>query len=227
MAGAMIETIRFHARSSAARTGIDEIDPAILDVMNALPRSEFVPQELCCEADLDRPLPIGFGQTISQPFIVALMTQLVAPLAQHRVLDIGTGSGYQAAILSRLVSVVHSIELVRDLHVQAAGRLRALGLDNVHCHLGDGHAGLADEAPFDGIVVAAAAARLPEALIDQLAPGGRLVLPVGKTQMSQELILVAKDAAGNVSRKTLLGVAFVPLRHKGRHEGQHKGRSRD
>lgn len=157
------------------------------------------------------PLPIGHGQTISQPFIVALTTQLAAPGPEDKVLDVGTGSGWQAAILARLAREVHGLEVVPELARQARARMQELGLANVVIHEGDGWRGLPEAAPFDVIVVAAAAPEIPEALVEQLKPGGRLVIPVGEPHGRQWLTLVEKDTQGQVHTRRVLPVAFVPL----------------
>ena len=180
--------------------------------MRQVPRHLFVPPALRGSAYADHPLPIGHGQTISQPFIVALMTELARPAPTARALEIGTGSGYQAAVLSRLVSHVFSLEIDDDLGRQASERLARLGYANVTVLKADGYAGLAAEAPFDIVVVTAAPPRVPQALVDQLAPGGRLVIPVGHHD-AQELALVEKRADGGTSTKTITPVIFVPMVH--------------
>jgi protein-L-isoaspartate(D-aspartate) O-methyltransferase len=157
------------------------------------------------------PLPIGHGQTISQPYIVALMTDLLAPEADHKILEIGTGCGYQTAILSRLCATVYTVEVVRELAETAADRLQSLGYRNVEFHIGNGYAGWPDHAPYDGIIVTAAASRIPSALVEQLKPGGRLVIPVGEPYGFQHLVLVEKDGQDEIRTRTILGVAFVPL----------------
>ncbi|MBN1589484.1 MAG: protein-L-isoaspartate(D-aspartate) O-methyltransferase [Pirellulales bacterium] len=184
-------------------------DRRVLAVMGRVPRQEFVPDEYLKEAYRDGPLPIGHGQTISQPYIVALMTQLVQPTPTSRALDIGTGSGYQAAVLSELCKDVYSIEIVEPLAASAKERLAALGYRNVTVRLGDGYRGWKEHAPFDLIVVAAAADHVPKPLVEQLAPGGRLVMPVGR--LYQTLLLVEKRADGSVVRTTIAPVAFVPM----------------
>jgi protein-L-isoaspartate(D-aspartate) O-methyltransferase len=187
--------------------GID--NQRVLDVMGRIRRQEFVPAEYRDSAYADRPLPIGHNQTISQPYIVALMTQLVKPKPNGRVLDIGTGSGYQAAILAELSKEVYSIEIVESLAEDARDRLNRLGYKNVTVRHGDGYRGWPEVAPFDAIIVAAAPDHVPQPLIDQLAPGGRLVIPVGR--FSQELLLVEKQPDGSVQRRVVAGVAFVPM----------------
>jgi len=180
----------------------------VLAAMRAIPRHAFVPGAEQRWAYDDCPLPIGHHQTISQPYIVALMTELARPKASDRALEIGTGSGYQTAVLARLVSRVYSIEIVEELSCQAAARLEALGALNVSLRVGDGHAGWIEEAPFD--IILAAPERVPPALVDQLAPGGRLVIPAGPSH-AQELMLVEKSDAGRVTSRVAAAVRFVPL----------------
>jgi protein-L-isoaspartate(D-aspartate) O-methyltransferase len=187
----------------------DVADERVLEAMQRIPRHEFVPKDLEDSAYEDRPLPIGAGQTISQPYIVALMTQLANPQPHSRALDIGTGSGYQAAVLSELCERVYSIEIVESLADEAQQRLARLGYDNVQVRAGDGYRGWPQEAPFDVIIVAAAPEHVPQPLIDQLAPGGRMVIPVGKHY--QELTIVEKDAEGTTRQWTEAPVAFVPM----------------
>jgi protein-L-isoaspartate(D-aspartate) O-methyltransferase len=186
-------------------------DPRILDAMRAVPRHEFVPASLREDAYADSPLPIGHGQTISQPYIVALMTELARPSPSDRVLEVGTGSGYQAAVMSRLVAQVFTIELVDPLAQSAAAVLRRLGCANVTVRSGDGYLGWPDQAPFDIILVTAAPEEVPPALVAQLKAGGRLVVPVGRVWDVQDLRLVEKDAAGMVTTRSIIPVRFVPL----------------
>jgi len=181
----------------------------VLEVMGRVKRHLFVPNDLRLSAYEDRPQPIGYGQTISQPYIVALMTQLADPQPNARALDIGTGSGYQAAILAELCKEVYSIEIIKPLADEARQRLERLGYKNITVRSGDGYRGWKEKAPFDVIIVAAAPDHLPQPLVDQLARGGRLVIPVGK--LFQELLLVEKDEQGRVSRRSVAGVAFVPM----------------
>ena len=186
-------------------------DPRVLDAMRAVPRHEFVPATLREDAYGDSPLPIGHGQTISQPYIVALMTELARPSPSDRVLEVGTGSGYQAAVLSQLVARVFSVELVDPLAQSAASTLRRLGYGNVTVRSGDGYLGWPDEAPFDIIVVTAAPEEVPAALLAQLKPGGRLIVPVGRVWDVQDLQLIEKDASGRVSTRSVIPVRFVPM----------------
>ena len=182
--------------------------------MRNTPREEFVPAELQPYAYDNGALPIGEGQTISQPYIVALMTDLLQPQHDHKVLEIGTGSGYQTAVLSQLVNMVYTIEVIKDLGNAAAKRLQRLNYTNIKTRIGNGYQGWAEYAPYDGIIVTAAASHIPQALIAQLKPGGRLVIPIGLPYMRQELMLVEKDYESNTHVKDILGVAFVPLQEE-------------
>jgi len=184
-------------------------DEKVLEAMRKVPRHLFVPEEAHRYAYSDSPVRIGSGQTISQPYIVALMTALLQVESQHRVLDVGTGSGYQAAILAEIASQVYSVERHAALAEEAEGRLQALGYDNVSVHVGDGTRGLAEYAPFDRIVVAAAAPKVPKALVEQLAEGGRLVIPVGE-RFSQHLE-VWERSGGELNKHSGIPVVFVPL----------------
>ena len=183
----------------------------VLGVMRAVPRHLFVPPDLAPQAYRDHPLPIGHGQTISQPYIVAFMTELLELTPSHRVLEIGTGSGYQAAVLALLAGQVYSIEIVAPLGEQAAKLLRSLGHANVEVRIGNGYAGWPEKAPFDRIIVTAAPPEIPKALIEQLRNGGRLVAPVGEGPFGQDLVVLEKSASGRVSQKKVLPVAFVPM----------------
>lgn len=191
--------------------GKDAFDPRVMDAFRQVPRHEFVPESLRDRAYDNGPLPIGEGQTISQPYIVALMTDLLVPEPGDIILEVGTGSGYQAAILSRLVKQVYSIEIVDALAAEARERLQRLGYGNVEVRSADGYHGWIEHAPFDGIVVTAAAPAIPEPLIEQLKPGGRLVIPLGLPYDYQELMLVEKLPDQRVETRSILGVAFVPL----------------
>jgi len=189
--------------------GID--DARVLEAMRNVPRHRFVPDAVAADAYDDGPLSIGYGQTISQPYIVALMTQLARPAPGDRVLEVGTGSGYQAAVLAGLVEHVYSIEIVAPLAQHAAGLLAGLGYDNVTVKAGDGYAGWPAHAPFDAIVVTAAPERIPAPLLEQLRPGGRLVIPVGPMHAAQQLRVVEKDAQGRLHERHITPVRFVPL----------------
>ena len=193
--------------------GRDHLSEPVALALAKVPRHRFVPPELRGSAYANHPLPIGHGQTISQPTIVAMMTDILALSAEDTVLEIGTGSGYQAAVLSEVVTRgrVHTIEIVPELARSARNRLAELEYQNVTVHTGDGYLGLPDIAPFDGIMVTAAAEEIPAPLLDQLKPGGRLVMPVGGQSETQWLTLVSKDAAGRIDRRVVLPVRFVPL----------------
>jgi protein-L-isoaspartate(D-aspartate) O-methyltransferase len=191
----------------------DVTNPRVLDAMRAVPREQFVPQALASQAYDDGPLPIGFGQTISQPYIVAYMTEVLDAAPSHKVLEIGTGSGYQAAILGELVREVYTIEIVPELAQRAETTLRALKKTNVHVRAGDGYAGWPEQAPFDRIMVTAAPEELPRPLVEQLAPNGRLVVPVGAQGGPQWITVVEKTAMGVVERRTI-PVQFVPFTRK-------------
>ncbi len=208
---AMVAEIVTMVRDTAATTGRSALAPRVIDALAAVPRHRYVPSGLAHEAYANRPLPIGHGQTISQPFIVALMTDLAAPGPGDVVLEIGTGSGYQAAVLARLARQVHSIEIVEPLGREAAQRLASLAVNNVAVTIGDGYRGLPERAPFDAIVVTAGAPRVPQPLVDQLKPGGRLVIPVDRGWTGQELLLIVKRADGSLERSVVLPVRFVPL----------------
>lgn len=187
----------------------DITDPEVLKAMGRIPRHEFVPENVIHEAYDDHPLPIGHNQTISQPYIVALMTQLARPRADSRALDIGTGSGYQAAVLAELCREVYSIEIIEPLAASAAERLKRLGYTNVVVRAGDGYRGWPEKAPFDVIIVAAAPDHVPQPLVDQLAVGGRLVIPVGRGQ--QDLLVIEKQPDGSIRRQSVAPVLFVPM----------------
>ncbi len=187
-------------------------DARVLAAMRTIPRHEFVPAEERRDAYEDHPLPIGYGQTISQPYIVAKMTELVAPKPEHRVLEVGTGSGYQAAVLSPLVKEVYTIEIVQPLGESARERLARLGYKNVEVRVGDGYNGWPEKAPFDAIVVTAGAPHVPPALVEQLKPGGRMVIPLGESRYDQNLVMVHKGKnARDVRMETIMPVIFVPL----------------
>jgi len=186
-------------------------DARVLAAMREVPRHEFVPPAMRDQAYVDAPLPIGLGQTISQPYIVALMTELARPAATDTALEVGTGSGYQAAVLSRVVARVHSIELLEPLAASAAATLARLGYANVQVRRGDGYQGWPEQAPFDIILVTAAPEEVPPALIAQLKPGGRMVIPIGPVGSVQDLLLIEKDAAGRAARRSIIPVRFVPL----------------
>jgi protein-L-isoaspartate(D-aspartate) O-methyltransferase len=191
-------------------------DERVLAAMQEVPRHLFVPDTELAQAYEDHPLPIGSGQTISQPYVVALMTSLLGVTPQSRVLEIGTGSGYQAAVLSRLACEVYSIEIVPDLAGRALGTLARLGYDNVHVRIGDGYRGWPEAAPFDAIVLTAAPPSVPSPLVDQLKAGGRMVLPVGSRE--QDLLVLTKGADGKVRQEKVLPVRFVPMTGEAQHK---------
>jgi protein-L-isoaspartate(D-aspartate) O-methyltransferase len=191
-------------------------DSATLAAMRAVPRHEFVPSHMRRFAYEDSPLPIGHEQTISQPYIVAFMTEQLRPKPGMKVLEVGTGSGYQAAVLGHIGCEVYTIEIVEPLAITSAAALARLGYDRVRVRHGDGYQGWPEEAPFDAVIVTAAAPRIPPALLEQLAPRGRLIIPVGPRGGMQWLELVEKDARGRLAQRTLLPVRFVPLVEGGR-----------
>jgi protein-L-isoaspartate(D-aspartate) O-methyltransferase len=186
-------------------------DRATVRAMRTVPRHEFVPAHFRDDAYANRPLPIGYGQTISQPYIVAYMTEVIRPRPGMRVLEIGTGSGYQAAVLAATGAEVYTMEIFRALADAARERLARLGYDRVTVRHGDGHYGWPEAAPFDAIVVTAAAGHIPPSLTQQLRPGGRMIIPVGSIYGAQYLILVEKNSRGRIRTRTLLPVAFVPM----------------
>ena len=207
----MLADIARETRLTAPLTGIEALDPRVLAAMAEVPRDAFVPPALRERAWDNAPLPIGQGQTISQPFIVALMTHLLDPQPDDRMLVIGTGSGYQDAILSRLVDQVFSVERVPELTAGALRLFDELGYDNIRTRIGDGFAGWPEHAPYDGIVVTAAAPEVPPALLEQLRPGAHLVIPVGPPGGRQELLRITRDQAGEPHAELVLPVAFVPM----------------
>ncbi|MEJ2310409.1 MAG: protein-L-isoaspartate(D-aspartate) O-methyltransferase [Gammaproteobacteria bacterium] len=206
----LIAEIRQEFTETAGYTGLGQLDARVEAALREVDRSRFVPEETRGAAWVNAPLPIGHGQTISQPYIVALMTQLLEIEPGDRILEIGTGSGYQAAILCALGATVFSVEVIGDLAERARARLEQEGFAVNQRHT-NGYQGWRDEAPFDGIIVTAASPEIPPALVGQLKPGGRLVIPVGPRWGYQSLVLVEKDADGKVHEKNVLGVAFVPL----------------
>ncbi len=189
-------------------------NPAVLDAMRAVPRHLFVPDDMVADAYDDTPLPIGHGQTISQPYIVALMTELARPQPSDRALEIGTGCGYQAAVLSRIVREVFTVEIIEPLATAAKERLARLGYANVTTRTGDGYQGWASHAPFDIILVTAAPEQVPQALVDQLRARGRMVIPVGGL-LNQNLELIEKDEGGRLHSRVVAPVRFVPMIKKG------------
>jgi protein-L-isoaspartate(D-aspartate) O-methyltransferase len=205
----MVDEVAALAGRVARGTGRSGLSPRVLDALGKVPRHEFVPPAQRASAYRNRPLSIGSGQTISQPYIVALMTDLLALKPDDKVLEIGTGCGYQAAVLAELAKDVYTIEIIESLGEGAAKTLERLGYENVHARIGDGYKGWPEHAPFDAIIVTAAPDHIPEPLIKQLKPGGRLVIPVG--HLFQELMVVTKNADGTTTRKDIVPVQFVPL----------------
>ena len=196
-------------RADASAGGGPPLDADVLAAIARVPRHRFVPETQRRHAYANRPLPIGHGQTISQPYIVALMTTLLQPARGQKVLEVGTGSGYQAAVLAELGMQVYTIEIVEPLGAQAAQRLR--DYPNVETRIGDGYRGWPGQAPFDAIIVTAAASPVPPPLLEQLKPGGRMVMPVGSQWWAQQLTLIEKDAGGRVRTRQVIPVRFVPL----------------
>jgi protein-L-isoaspartate(D-aspartate) O-methyltransferase len=211
----MIRTIESHVREARGAIRGDQIDPRVFRVMGAIPRHEFVPEELRQASYADRALPIGYGQTISQPLIVAVMTDVLGVDPTSVVLEVGTGSGYQAAVVAGLVRQVYTIEIIPSLALSATDRLQRLGYANITVRVGDGYSGWQDAAPFDGIIVTAAATHIPPPLLEQLKPSGRMVIPVGPPFGMQHLTVVERGADGRARTRQLFPVKFVPL--TGRH----------
>ncbi len=211
MRARMVREISEEVAETVTWTGQGKLAEPVLQALRSVPRHAFVDEDDREAAYDNRPLPIGFGQTISQPFIVALMTDLLKPHQGQVVLEVGTGSGYQAAVLAQLVKQVYTIEVIEALGRQAKERLSRLGYKNVEVRIGDGYYGWEEHAPFDGIIVTAAATHVPPPLVQQLKPGGKMVIPVGGPFATQELMLVQKDTHGEITTRQLLPVAFVPL----------------
>ena len=207
----LLSEIESEYRFTRSMTGIASLDPKVKSAISSTPRDKFVPKSQIESAFYNGPLPIGHGQTISQPYIVALMTDLLQLESDDVVLEIGTGSGYQTAILSQLCKQVYSIEYVPALADMAKTRLEKLGYNNIECRAGNGYDGWPEHAPYDAIIVTAAATHIPEPLIKQLKPDGRMVIPVGGPYMYQELTLVEKDKDGELDIRGILSVAFVPF----------------
>lgn len=208
---ALMMEIEADVRETADYFGRAALNERVITVLGTVPRHEFVPDRERPFAYENRPLPIGFGQTISQPYIVAIMTDLLDPKPSDNVLEVGTGSGYQAAVLSKLVDHVYSIEIVEPLAALATQRIAELGYDNVSVRHGDGYYGWKEHAPFDAIIVTAASGHVPPPLIAQLKPGGRMVIPVGSRFLTQQLVLITKQMDGSITTRQLMPVVFVPL----------------
>jgi protein-L-isoaspartate(D-aspartate) O-methyltransferase len=207
----MLEAIRDSTADTVEYTGRRKLSEQVMAQMAAVPRHEFVGEDMKSRAYLNSALPITHGQTISQPFIVALMTDFLDPEPDHVVLEVGTGSGYQAAVLSGLVKHIYSIEIIAGLTESARRVLDRLGYDNITLRTGDGYLGWPEHAPFDGIIVTAAADNIPPPLVEQLKPGGKLIIPVESRGGFQELILVTKGENGSTRERSVLPVRFVPL----------------
>ena len=207
----LLAEIEANARETASWTGRKKFSDRVMAAMDHVPRHEFVKPGDQVAAYVNRPQAIGFGQTISQPYIVALMTDLLDLAATDRVLEIGTGSGYQAAVVAELAGRVFSIESVGKLATSARQRLARLGYGNIEVRTGDGFAGWPEESPFDAIIVTAAPERIPEALVEQLRPGGRMAIPIGRVHETQTLVRITKDPQGETTEQAMLPVAFVPM----------------
>jgi len=207
----LVEKVAAEVREVGPHLGIDRLDAAVMEAIGSVARERFVPPRLRTLAYGNHPLPIGEGQTISQPFIVALMSHLADIEPGDKVYELGTGSGYQAAVLAEIGAEVYSVEIVPELAERAAETLAALGYDDVHVRAGDGYQGWPSAAPFDAMVVTAAGPEIPQPLIDQLEPGGRLVMPVGGVDEIQQLVVLVKQSDGTLERRSLLPVRFVPI----------------
>jgi protein-L-isoaspartate(D-aspartate) O-methyltransferase len=207
----LVEIVASHVRQTADYLGKDTLDPRVISALGSVPRHEFVPREQRRHAYADRPLPIGHGQTISQPYIVAIMSDLIGTEPGDRVLEVGTGSGYQAAILAAMDTRVCSIEIIPRLAERARRDLDRNGFQDLRTRTGDGYYGWPECGPFDAIVVTAGATHVPPPLIEQLAPGGRMIIPVGSRFLTQQLLLIEKDEDGSITTRHVLPVRFVPL----------------
>jgi len=211
---ALVNIIKGEVMTTRQFLNRESLDQRVVDALLKVPRHEFVRAAERSYAYENRPLPIGYGQTISQPYIVAIMTDLLQLKKTDKVLEVGTGSGYQAAMLAELADSVYTIEIVEPLAKQAATNLKRAGYEAVHTRTGDGYYGWEEAAPFDGIVVTAVASHIPPPLIKQLKPGGRMIIPVGAQFMTQYLVLLTKDADGKITTRQILPVSFVPLTGK-------------
>ena len=218
----MLKDIEMEVRLTHRYIGKNSLDDRVMEAIREVPRHEFVPQESLRYAYENGPLPIGSGQTISQPYIVALMSDLLNTGPNDKILEIGTGSGYQSAILSRLVKQVYSIEIITDLASKARLRLEKLGYTNISVRCGDGYNGWQEYAPYDGIIVTAAAPFVPQSLMEQLRETAHLVIPVGQPYSYQELMVMKKMPKGGIETKKILGVSFVPLTGKCTTDPTHK-----
>jgi protein-L-isoaspartate(D-aspartate) O-methyltransferase len=208
---ALIREVQAQVAELRDELGFDQLDPAVIDALRRTPRHAFVPPILRLEAYGNHPLPIGRGQTISQPFVVAIMTHLLEVKAGDKVYELGTGSGYQAAVLAQMGVEVYSVEIVTELAERAADILAELGYERVHVRAGDGYLGWPEAAPFDAVVVTAALDHVPQPLVDQLKIGGRLVMPIGEAGWTQQLVVLVKTPEGTLERRNILPVRFVPV----------------
>lgn len=210
----MISDIEMEVALTRDLIGKNALNHRVMAAMKQVPRHEFISEILRYRAYDNGPLPIGLGQTISQPYIVALMSDLLNPEPDDVILEIGTGSGYQSSVLGQLVKQVYSVEIIADLAEQADNRLNRLGYKNIEIHVGDGYLGWPEHAPYEGIIVTAAAPHIPEPLLEQLRPGARLVIPVGFPHSHQHLKVLEKKSDGTIETQNILGVSFVPLTGK-------------
>lgn len=207
----LIADIEREVNYTRSLIGKDSLDARVMDAIASVPREHFVPEGYKHQAYENGPLPIGYRQTISQPYIVALMTDLLTLQPEHQVLEVGTGSGYQTAILARLCSQVYTLERIPELSQQAVERLEHLQYNNIQARVANGYSGWPEHAPYDGIIVTAAASHIPGTLVEQLKPGGKMVIPIGLPHLHQILMLLSKDKNQNIKTRDILDVAFVPL----------------
>ncbi len=210
----MVDVIQREVESTRGYLGKDRLGQSVIDAMGEVKRHKFVPLISRLSAYENRPLPIGYAQTISQPYIVAIMTDLLDLKPSDKVLEIGTGSGYQAAVLAEIVKEVYTIEVIRELGISAARRLKELGYKNIKTRIGDGYYGWKDHAPYDAIIVTAAAGNIPPPLFKQLKPSGKMIIPVKSFSQVQHLVLITKEVSGAMTTRQILPVRFVPLTGK-------------
>jgi protein-L-isoaspartate(D-aspartate) O-methyltransferase len=207
----LIQEVEAEVRLTSQYLGTERLDPAVIRALRAVPRERFVPEDLRGLAYANHPVPIGLGQTISQPYIVAVMSHLIGIKPGDRVYELGTGSGYQAAVLAEMGADVYTVEIVPELAARAAAVLAGLGYGRVRVRAGDGYLGWPEAAPFDAVIVTAAGPEIPRPLVDQLATGGRLVMPLGGTAETQWLVVITRQADGTLHRREVLPVRFVPI----------------
>lgn len=210
----LIKVIEREVKKTAEYLRKDSLDKRVIEAIRSVPRHKFVPFYRRLDAYENRPLPIGHGQTISQPYIVAIMTDLLNLEPSDRVLEIGTGSGYQAAILAEIVKEVYSVEVIEPLGLEAEKRLNQLGYKNIKTRIADGYYGWEEHGPYDAIIVTAAAGHIPPSLLKQLKPEGKMIIPVGSFMFVQQLILIEKDQKGDLTTRQIMSVRFVPLTGK-------------